>query len=328
MNKKVITKINGQISESKRYKALSSRPYLCGGELCLGLEEPDCENRIISENAKKIKLLFNNAFATICAKPNGKNAVEELFFRLNEVKDPKELVDIFYLFLQAYELYSDELEMPVTKVKMARFIKNLDDDTNLLLSVFVKKLTGLYFFNLVQDKDASEIYYIDSIKEYDEVFNILNAALSEKSKMNGMLRLSKLTLNDVVNSRFDYINTHLCWENCANSSPLKCAKMGNEAFNSIIDFDFITDGYQVFSASGKSEKFYVTGCKNYIKTEPRVIDNSLRKKGIQFMYETYFDAESIPEALNKQDELVRHGKLVRRTRHNGGENMMRRKYDK
>lgn len=72
----------------------------------------------------------------------------------------------------------------------------------------------------------------------------------------GLIKVSDNRVNDVV--------IHKC-SNCADLSPLTCEKAEYVKKN-ISDYDFITDGYQIFSVSGDSEyleKFIILKCKNY-----------------------------------------------------------------
>ena len=68
---------------------------------------------------------------------------------------------------------------------------------------------------------------------------------------------------------------HLCAD-CKNLNPLICSKVEIEK-EEIGEYDYITDGYQVYLEDGYLETFVVTGCKNFVCE--RRVEKDLNPRG-------------------------------------------------
>lgn len=105
---------------------------------------------------------------------------------------------------------------------------------------------------------------------------------------------------------------HLCWEHCDKGYASECKKIADAVKKEIGEYDFITDGYQIFDKQDNTEILIVTGCSNYKKEEPKVLTSQdkerLRKlkEGIRM---AYFEAGTIEEAHVIQYELEKRGQL-------------------
>ena len=58
---------------------------------------------------------------------------------------------------------------------------------------------------------------------------------------------------------------HLCWENCRNAYCSKCEKIENLPKKTIDEYEFISDGFQLYNLSSEDTMriFVVAECSNY-----------------------------------------------------------------
>ncbi len=106
---------------------------------------------------------------------------------------------------------------------------------------------------------------------------------------------------------------HLC-SKCDNCYAAKCLKVFDEVKQLISEYDFITDGLQLYDKNGEMKYFYVTECDDYIEdrkrhkpSTPEEIERLRRiKESIKI---AYFDAENIEEADQTQLDLFRRKQL-------------------
>lgn len=100
-------------------------------------------------------------------------------------------------------------------------------------------------------------------------------------------------------------SVHLCWNECANATPLKCKKIYDKKKQTIDNYEFITDGFQIIKGNNKVDRFHVSGC-NYYEKEPE--KEKLTADLIQYYNDIkrniamlYYDTDTVEEA----DELQR-----------------------
>lgn len=112
------------------------------------------------------------------------------------------------------------------------------------------------------------------------------------------------------NGRNDGI--HLCWENCANATPRRCKKIYDLPKQTIDNYDFITDGFQIVNGDQrKVDRFIVTGCNHYeeeperekMSVEERKRINDIRRN----MAMLYYEADTIEEAEEIQRQQIEKG---------------------
>lgn len=107
-------------------------------------------------------------------------------------------------------------------------------------------------------------------------------------------------------------DTHLCWKECVNATPLRCEKIYDEKKQRIDQYDFITDGFQVLvGKKNKIDRFHVSGCNNYEQAEKKekLPANELKrinniKRDIAMLY---YDAGTIEEADAIQKFQIERG---------------------
>ena len=106
---------------------------------------------------------------------------------------------------------------------------------------------------------------------------------------------------------------HLCGD-CDNCSPLKCAKVFDIKKEVIKNYDFITDGYQVYDENGEVKTIYVANCEQFVqnkarkkaKTSTELEELKRMKENLKMMY---FDTESFDEAEDVQYDLLKRGQI-------------------
>ena len=131
-------------------------------------------------------------------------------------------------------------------------------------------------------------------------------------KENGVVKEVEATKENIKDIRQigkkDDPRIHLCWENCANALAGKCEKVTEREKHSISDYDFITDGIQLFDDNGELDTFIVTKCNNYVKTNQKKKNQEeiqRLKRLREGLRTSYFDTETVEEAYLLQDELLR-----------------------
>ena len=106
---------------------------------------------------------------------------------------------------------------------------------------------------------------------------------------------------------------HLCWP-CKHARVDECRKVCNRNKRTIDEYEFITDGYQVFDKDGRLVKFVVSGCSNYEEEEKEKKLTAEDKKRIaslkQALKTAYFDADSVDDANVKQYFQMIRGELT------------------
>ena len=107
---------------------------------------------------------------------------------------------------------------------------------------------------------------------------------------------------------------HVC-TNCDNCYADSCVKVADSIKASIVDYEFISDGVQVFDINGDTRYLYVTGCNNFKEDEKRhkpttqeeIAALNRIKESIKI---AYFDAETIEEADQTQLDLLRRKQIM------------------
>ena len=106
-------------------------------------------------------------------------------------------------------------------------------------------------------------------------------------------------------------NPHLCAK-CHNAEPNMCSKIADEHKKDLIDYDFITEGYQTFDESGESDVLVVEKCKNFVPMKnygkPKKQLAAYKKLKGQLAC-GYFDVATPDEAYLLQVELFERGHL-------------------
>ena len=130
-------------------------------------------------------------------------------------------------------------------------------------------------------------------------------------KTGGITRIEQYTKAkyNIIKSNKD---NHLCW-GCLNGSPAKCKKIHDIEKKKIDNYDFINDGFQVFDKNNALESFIVSGCKNYVLEEKRVLSDKEKQELIQKRKKlilAYFGANNMKEAAQIRENLIKAGNLI------------------
>ncbi len=126
-------------------------------------------------------------------------------------------------------------------------------------------------------------------------------------------RTGVISTSDVSpdNNKSKRENCHLCAK-CHNAEPNMCSKIADEHKKDLIDYDFITDGYQTFDESGESDIFVVKKCENFVPMSnlgPSKKQAAKYKKLKGQLACGYFDVATPDEAYLLQAELFERGHL-------------------
>ena len=131
-------------------------------------------------------------------------------------------------------------------------------------------------------------------------------------KVNG--EVEKTTVDNEVIRELKKQYSNPCF-NCEKGYASKCPKIASDETKSIMDFDFITDGYQIVNKQGELDELIICQCNNYELDHERVKLNTLEAmRRIQRLKESikilYFDAIDPEEADRVQEDLFRRGQLI------------------
>ena len=107
---------------------------------------------------------------------------------------------------------------------------------------------------------------------------------------------------------------HLC-SNCDKCRADNCLKVFDEVKRPLSEYEFITEGMQIYNKNGDIQTFYITKCNDYVKDRERVKPSTLDEiNALKRIHESikiaYFDAETIDEANQVQFDLFRRGQLT------------------
>lgn len=105
---------------------------------------------------------------------------------------------------------------------------------------------------------------------------------------------------------------HLCATTCSIDIYRKCQKVfGRKRL--IRDYDFITDGYQIFDGNSKLVSFCVNKCKNckeVYEAKPTAKEEIDARQKRNELMKAYFGTMTIEEACRVQDELIMREDII------------------
>jgi len=264
---------------------------------------------------------------TISKAEGGSEVIAEFYNRLKLAQTREELLAIVNLLCKGYDQVLKGMkpvksreknkEEIIDDIKInTKFNEQLKTNPDLVISIATKKIISNYYLNKILSSGKERVNELENLKmsgvSIDEILEFFGESFNETSISNGIEKLSKKIFSDTIDVVSDQLQTHLCWEHCVNASVLQCPKIADQVKQKIGEYDFITDGYQIFDANGKVDQFIVTGCDNYVKAEPKVL-TSEEKKRLKIAKESlrmaYFDASSLEEAYLIQADLEARGQI-------------------
>lgn len=95
---------------------------------------------------------------------------------------------------------------------------------------------------------------------------------------------------------------HVCWQSCPYEKTRTCPKVKDEKKANIYDYDFITDGYQIFDKEGNLSIFVVTDCERALRDEIKPIKK--KKNSLLLARElllSYYGINNVEELDNFND---------------------------
>ena len=90
---------------------------------------------------------------------------------------------------------------------------------------------------------------------------------------------------------------HMCSQSCINACANKCSKIADIKKKSINDYDYITDGYQIYDENDDTEALIVSKCSNYEKEirSKKTAEQIKRLKELKESLYIYFYDEDLDE---------------------------------
>ena len=305
MEKIMVIKENGVTEEASREKLVSNAPYLSKKENCFGKYINLDNIKSLNKNyIIEIKNIINTMVQEI-SKNQEVNKIDELMCRLMNVEKKEDLENIVNYIIENYYIdsISNNNSTIVTTKLISKIKADLKNNPDVVISIVVKKIISTYFYKCVSSLNREQIGELEFIKlsgvSMDYIIECFGITYNETSKENGVYKLSKNILNDIIDIVFEAKQKHLCWENCVNASPDLCPKVTDIVKKRIDEYDFITHGFQIFDEKGRMDKFIVTECENYKKTYiTEKIDAARTRKLKESLMLTYYDTDNIREAID------------------------------
>ena len=320
MEKVILKKENGIVTEVTISNQLDESPYLANREECFGISASSVKDSK-KEDIGKVYEIIEDMLNTV-----DKKTVSDL---MEMIKSSKSISDlgkgVKYLINNYTETInskfdgtkkSDENKKNMFNNLIKKLKLYLNNNEQLVISIFIKKTISSYYYNLLTSLDKETINRYHNYRlENDSMSNLfrkIGEKFDDNARENGVYSLAKRTFSDQIDIVFENMQKHLCWQSCKNAYALKCPKIGDYIKEEIRKYDFITDGYQIFTKSGNVDTFVVSGCLNYEKEEKRELTNEEKnraRRARESLRMAYFDAETLDEAYIIQSDLEQRGAI-------------------
>ena len=316
MENRIIKKENGKITEGVREK-ISDMPYITNDDNCF----KDEINQINFDNydLEKVQLLnqqMDKIFGEIIAL-DAEN-ITNLYSMVKSVRNSKDLEKIYKTFLVKYaEILEEKYDLSIRKSEKIRNIimsakEQIEANFDIVISTIIKKIIENYYLLKLKKLTKKEINKLEDLRisgiSADYIFQNLKESFDEQTIKNGVKALSSKILLNTIDELYDRRQKHLCWENCKNALPNHCEKISDYRKKHINDYDFILDGYQILDKNGEVDTFVVSKCSNYEFQKPKKLSSAEAKrirKIKENIFMEYFEAESVEEAKNIRDYMVK-----------------------
>lgn len=272
MKKKIIMKSNGVISYSTREVLGNESPLLKESDKCFTgvLTDVSKENKLL---LKDIKLFVYHIISEL-SKSYKSDIIDSMYDRLKECNTKEDIINVFNYLYDSYKIYFGENDKKTSVEAYRIFAKKtsvydnyVENNMDIVISIMIKRLIVIHYLKMLTNIKVDDLKQLENLKlsgaNCEELFKYVNEEFSDTSVKNGIEELSKKIFFDTIDFVFDERQEHLCWHSCVNSYPLQCRKVFDGVKRNIDEYDFITDGYQIFDKNGEVEHFVVTGCTNY-----------------------------------------------------------------
>ncbi len=141
-------------------------------------------------------------------------------------------------------------------------------------------------------------------------------------KENGIVRIVDTNVEAV--EQFIKETSNPCFE-CKYGYANKCPKISDEFKKNILEYDYITDGYQVYNENCDVESLVITNCTKFekepvrikAKTKQEITELKALKESLKILY---FGGIDIHEANTiqrdiKRRELMKQKQLIKTNKH-------------
>ena len=318
MKKVVLKKENGVTTKGTR-EIVSNAVYMTTDENCF--KDSIKQSNVETYEIEQVQFL-NKQLNTIIDNMDYKS-IEELYGMIKNVKHSKDLKSIYAVFLTKYaQMLAEKYELNVSKsTKIKKIIdmakKDIQNNFDLVMSTLIKKIIKRYYVNKMSKNSVETINKLEEMKirniPIDYLYKEIGEEFSEQSSKNGVKELSSKILLTTIDELYDSKQLHLCWKNCKNARTDCCEKIEDLPKRTIDNYDFIIDGYQIIDGSGEIDTFVVSKCSNYELQHQKKLNVQERRKLKELkanIFMEYFDAESIEEATEIRDYLIKTGQLI------------------
>ncbi|MBR1377439.1 MAG: hypothetical protein IJ565_06495 [Bacilli bacterium] len=212
--------------------------------------------------------LFNSLFRAIGASDLKINTLYELLIGIKEKSDFIPIVNALKNNYIKARLNSIDITRNTARINR---VTNCVDEMlikypNYVMYEIIKRISAMYFHNYVYNMDKKDLNDLFSLIEdgieIDEMFDN-NDKLNVKEKNEVIYNASKLAFFRLLRQKYSIDRTHLCWE--CHIHTLDCPKMMDIEKKRIDEYDFITDGKQIYD-NNELDEFNVYQCKKFIKS--------------------------------------------------------------
>lgn len=213
------------------------------------------ENSLQQKENKEIQHFIKFIFTSF--KENHQNdIIIEIYKQLLTIKNKQELEKLFLYFIKYY--YKNNSK--AISYEKNILIKNYETSKDNILNSFAKTAIKQNFKLLVSRMSQERIknYYAISKTPQNNVLDHLKIDFSEENKKSMLYELSKYELEKELEKAYIARKKHLCF-GCP-VPILECPKMLDIELKHIENYDFITDGEQIYDQNGELESFKVTRC--------------------------------------------------------------------
>lgn len=211
---------------------------------------------------------------------NNKLLAEDYMIMLEEAKTREDLDKIYNLLVNAYVRYNS-LKTQKTKYTLSKSDKIYEKYPDVAMSILSLKIAVSYFTQKCNEMTQEQVAYLEEAKRSGvDMLTLLEMTgehMTENAKENGFAALCGKVFSDCLyersfKSKLDNgLELHLCMS-CDNARANRCLKVATRKKLEINKYDFITEGYQVYTPEGELDKFVVSKCDNYVEDIPRIFN--------------------------------------------------------
>ena len=211
------------------------------------------ENPLPERKAKEIQRLINCIF-TSYKENHQSDIIIEIYTQLLDVKTKSELEKLFFYSIRSYYKKTNK----ITGAEYNILLKSYEKEKDNTLNIFAKTAIKQYYMLLTYKMSLERIkkYYTISKNSQNNIIDLLKINFPEEK--SNIYELSNYELKKELEAAYIKRKKHLCF-GCP-VPILECPKMLDEELRHIENYDFITEGEQIYDQNGELESFKVTRC--------------------------------------------------------------------